>query len=1244
MQQDAVFTLLFVAWGIAYLTRRRPMGGWPFYFYFQLYLTETWRAPRNLQGARRSLCRLPAVKRTKARAAILFSSAILISVAARAEPNAADALLVAQATPQGNSASAAVPLPLPPPFYTSPPDILEMYGFTLYVRSWQSKTWDFRNHRIIKANGVARLSFDCQPRLVLPFPGKILVDRTFKVVLTVHNPALEIGLADAKTLDAQAIPGSTISVRLPNDAHTAAQISRDLSILLHWPLLPATDIEVQFTDLTIVPTPIRGTGQVLQGTATYPVPASGPAISTLPRNGFVVNLSGLTITPHGTSADGVLQMPVSVIDPGTGHPGRIALGNFSVTKQCVFHSALPTLSYGPWAIGDTEMQVQGTGVVADFDPAWASPGAPTSATATPSWEGVLLGAGQTIPPPGGGVVSNSGYVRGQYSYPFGVVVTNGFAARLTLTAPISFETLQPYGYTVQISSGAIDLLDSGIADGDFGPTEAKAPVTAATTGSGAPVLAAIPGLLLRSNLDLSGAAKVVSPIAWGDYTSQPASTTYYKAAQFLSSVFYISGTNKDNFFPLDTQDNFAEPPSLCNFQLPGAMQGLTVCFPGRLEVETTDTPQSTPLEFTAVNQDSRATEGWLNLASDGVHGRLLNLASTPGTSLDLGPVGQSFYVGVTPFRAALANPTSTIPQYSLNIDFVSSSVHDANMSGAVDLPAPVGSPMNFAAMGFTSTAQASAAQVPLTGGLPLTYWGVTLVKKNGAAPGAVMNVHTGEIFFTAAGIAEKRHFKIPFYLTWGEALANGTLGRLEFDYNSAGQQFDGFSYVPGYLKLSDYPGAATPYLKVAGNIAFDFFGAKYVNLNDEYDTSVPNVPYQNRRIVLMSDTGPQGTYGPTDFSLQADWGNGLGEFSFVYAYDANAQDGFIGSGTAGLGGIAGSLPASVVLKADPQICISVNDLAHHSFSVGPLANFGVMGSISGCGCVSSGQLQRIMMTAQLESDSSANVFMSSATYGSVQLMITPSLSQLELQGDMFLTLMPGGNVEMSGDAQFTIDRTQDSVDGNVTGHFDTSTLMGFQSVTADGQLDWHISAPVNAASYQELQGNLSIDVILPIGGSVVEGGFYTGINAPKSEAWVLNAGGSHFQLNTTALPDRLTGVYGYGKFSESVNLWIVSGGVEAFAGVGGFALPLASVGALNAVAPGGGLAVPYVIGNTGVHVWGEILGGLVSADGWGDMNIIAPYPFSFQGTIGLQACAAWVVCGSEQIAAGINSVQGLYVQ
>jgi hypothetical protein len=44
-----------------------------------------------------------------------------------------------------------------------------------------------------------------------------------------------------------------------------------------------------------------------------------------------------------------------------------------------------------------------------------------------------------------------------------------------------------------------------------------------------------------------------------------------------------------------------------------------------------------------------------------------------------------------------------------------------------------------------------------------------------------------------------------------------------------------------------------------------------------------------------------------------------------------------------------------------------------------------------------------------------------------------------------------------------------------------------------------------------------------------------------------------------------------------------------------------------------------------------------------DLNIIAPYPFSFQGTLELEGCVLWVACKSVDLTVGLNSSQGLFV-
>ena len=224
-----------------------------------------------------------------------------------------------------------------------------------------------------------------------------------------------------------------------------------------------------------------------------------------------------------------------------------------------------------------------------------------------------------------------------------------------------------------------------------------------------------------------------------------------------------------------------------------------------------------------------------------------------------------------------------------------------------------------------------------------------------------------------------------------------------------------------------------------------------------------------------------------------------------------------------------------------------------------------------------------------------------------------------------------------------MDRAKDFVEGEIDGRFDTGTALGLGSVSADGQLNWHIGT-LGGELYQSIQGKTAVHVVSVVAGAAYEGGFYIGVNAPTAEAWVLATGGDKFKLNMAALPARLTGIYGYGKPSTSINVWVFSGGMEAYVGLGAFVLSAQQVvdlGATSAMSP---IALPFIVGNTGVHIWGEILGGLVGTSGWGNFNVIAPYPFSYQGTIGLEGCVAWVVCESVDVTAGLNSEDGLFVE
>src|SRR4029450_5822643 len=115
---------------------------------------------------------------------------------------------------------------------------------------------------------------------------------------------------------------------------------------------------------------------------------------------------------------------------------------------------------------------------------------------------------------------------------------------------------------------------------------------------------------------------------------------------------------------------------------------------------------------------------------------------------------------------------------------------------------PTKATLGFEHMQFTSTAHNTGAEVEVPDSTKLDYWAVDLVEKPNATAAGVMSVKTGQIFLTAAGIKEPRHFARPFYLLWGELLASGQLGRMLFDHDSTRQKLDSFAVAHEGVRVS----------------------------------------------------------------------------------------------------------------------------------------------------------------------------------------------------------------------------------------------------------------------------------------------------------------------------------------------------------------------------------------------------------------------------------------------------------
>jgi hypothetical protein len=300
--------------------------------------------------------------------------------------------------------------------------------------------------------------------------------------------------------------------------------------------------------------------------------------------------------------------------------------------------------------------------------------------------------------------------------------------------------------------------------------------------------------------------------------------------------------------------------------------------------------------------------------------------------------------------------------------------------------------------------------------------------------------------------------------------------------------------------------------------------------------------------------------------------------------------------------------------------------ASHDINLAVVANFSAMEKIWGCGCILGENLERVVVGGELSTGGGvgASLIARVGAMVAMKLSITPTQTKLSVQGDMYAVLASSINAEVSGMAELTEDIAAGYVEGYLKGDVSLTTFL--TGVTAEGELQWHFGI-----DYQAIQGRVSVGIYGPLQLGM-ESGVFLGNNTPKDKIWVTDGINSRFSFNKGGLPARLTGLYAYISISQSVNLYIVSGGYEVYVGVGAF------LGTSPPVGSGFG-----VMGNVGVRIWGEILGGLVSASAWGDLQFIAGIPPAFEGSIGLEACVLWVFCGSVDVHCGYNHTQGFYL-
>lgn len=1107
------------------------------------------------------------------------------------------------------------------------PDTLLLGGFTIVVEKYtKTAQWNAQLKRFTGLTGYGRVKFSCQTSF---FPwGGLWRDAIFKPVMvtvvdSVQRLNAEISVRDAALLGLKARPGERVELQLPQIGSRVIDLSDYLNDL--FPDKQPDGIRVAFEDLTVQMSAIRPkTGTVLLGVATYPTvpPIPEPPLRLPVSAGFTLEVDTFTINPVGAVSRARLVLPSSLTAGAECRAATLDLGEILLSQQCEFYKELPDSTYA-FGVGRTTMYATGRGFVADFSKTknYAPSGKPVS------WKGVYLFAGESAGTPSG-VVSNIGYLQARYTFPNGLVEGDGLWANFSCNQSYRYGTVQPAGYILRFSSASLTLERSGVKTGALNDVKAVLPKTGVLDKAGNAVAVDFTSLNINEQLDLRGSAPF-SPggsLYWGDLLSPQPMLAFGVENAAARVLLSFSAQPKQPFFPITPSGKYFDQNVRWD-TLPGATFMLSSEFV--LAINSRHIPAAwAPMPpamnpFLKLQLAGKKENAWLNVVTEGVHCTFESDIYQPNNT-ELGDKSDPLYVGKTPFSVLFAKDNK---RGSIVLRCVESAVFDCDMRGQVDLKAPSNTRLDFKEMCFTSTAQNAGGKVDLGGGgAKLDYWGLELVPKPGFSSSGLVSVRTGQIILTAAGLKEQRHFAVPFYLTWGELLANGEVGRMFFDYNSAGQKFDGFHFVTSGVALSPFDPAQLAFLRVGGMAHFPFFGGDYLHIKDFYDPSKPAAPFNNRVIELSSETLTGFT--PTDFSIAGDWAGGKARFAFDIAYDAVAQNGFTGAGPSTLSYLLGGDIGSTLTMNDRGACIRIgsNLLDQRSLALGPVANISNITRIWGCACIVGDQITNITVGGEVTN--AANVSIAARVGSTLQavLQVTPTTSKLTMDGEAYVSLAAAADLMVNGHIQLLMDYANAILEGEVAGEFRAAqgALVAGSSIEGKGEANWHIGP-----DYQSIQGMMALKIMGTGGGTGLGAGFYAGVNAPKSKAWVLIGSNPRYNLNMTLLPNNLTGVYGYVHYSNSVNLYVVSGGYELFIGLGAFMSPL-----------------PTLIGNFGGRIHGEILGGIVSAGAGFNMQLAVgpPCGLGFEGTVSLDACVLWVFCGGVDLTVGLNGCEGFYIE
>jgi len=923
---------------------------------------------------------------------------------------------------------------------------------------------------------------------------------------------------------------------------------------------------------------------------------TGSRSLTVPVDDFNVLLQKLHITPDSARADVTVQVPGQYMYKSSDcTPLTLNLGRTDVDPYLNLNIKSNRYKLDSLVIGNTGILCNTRGLIVDF---------------TGPDNKIGFAAGQTIPQ-ASSEPTNQGFLTAEYTFTNAELIgCYGLKADLKLNNPWTFQTLTPWKFDVSLQQGELTLEKSWVKTGKF-----SGGLVTSKDSNQQPLTANFKSLKIDSLLN--GTANVDldenESIAWGGFRLRKRSGYFYLPGienEFRTDP--VDTLNTTKYVKLDlqkTQTALQKRPGL-SFIL--GIQTPTDSF----YVDSPDKKGPIGFDF---NNNIVALQGWLNIATGGVTGQIQSYQmDLPKAETYGNPKINTYYKSDSTFKATIEHIPDSL--FWVDFKFVRNAVFDAYIGGTLKIPYPCNFTANYKDMEVTSTAEMVGGDVFFKGDT-LQYWGVEMTAEK---EGNVLSVDTGEIIYMNSEIEEKIHFSKSFSILWGEMLADGGLGRFLFDYNSAGQQFDGFPFTLHNAFLSKYtPKKASAvldtlgYLRAYGNVHFDYFGAKLMDIHDYKDSTAAHQkkPYFKRFVTLNKKK--------SDLHFDQTWGVGTAHMVFDVNYDNDLkkgdQNGFQGEPKK-LNKVDFKLSSKSNLQMLKPTVIDMNSGTSfiHFCQTGSLNLITdvTIGSVSGVIQVKGDSLKRIALEGGVQMKDWNFISNNMAS-----MEITPNNVTFQYRGEASVTFLKVGLLGMVSQ-RMVLDKNNMSLDGDISAIFRvfsgtnlavyTPESSDYMDVEAQGRFNYHIGLDANY-----IQGYATAK--LEFGGIGVEGegAFFFGLNAPVSKIYALDSivkGSKVSEILTNRGFTKLSGFYVAGSFSYEKSIYIISGGIKMWAGFGFFLQ---------------GTDVAFV-GHGGLQLHGELLGGFIYASAWVDLLAAAKFnlvptnlndfDFCMQGTLGIEAC------------------------